>query len=263
MDIETQKKNFIKLLQSSFNAHRVVEYGNAYFQDKELGDNEICIKESTLTEYSLGGRSFWEIICPELQDAGILKTYEDPINKKFSDYKERSQFKFFEEEKDKILKIYPQPDDAKKIIESIDADKDQEKEYFFHLYPHYFTVDKDLLFSDTIISKGKNEYYVVRKGDTFYYENEELKLSLEDHYVQAFAVLHEIVPLGGFCTYKNYKKRFQQEYKKTFKSINKDFNSWAQSNLTEKGKGILRQVPNEKLVETRPKKGFEYNNKKK
>lgn len=111
------------------------------------------------------------------------------------------------------------------------------------------------------MNQVSNEYYVTRKGDTFYYSGRNLKLKLSVDYVRDFVVLFDLNPTGGFCTYNEYEKAFKKKYPKIHDREVSNFRKWSQRNLTEKSKGVLSKTHSE-LIQTRDGDGFEFHNRK-
>lgn len=284
MDIETNKTEFINLLRNVYVAKQNnLETYAPLLESFDVSNEDLSIREDILKQYSFGDRVFWEIICQSLKYDGVLRSFEDPEIVMHTHFKEsprhiRLSTKLGELRKKLPHNYYPVNLNIKEFskneiekykgvvseIEKITTELDRLEAHFMSKYVHLFVVDKEVLFANLANLVNINEeFYIVRKGDTFYYEGSEIKLSFEDQYVQAFAVLHEMIPKGGISTYKKYQSEFKKKYKKTFNSIKKDFNVWAQANLTEKGKGILSKVSKKDLITTYRKKGFRYNNLKK
>jgi hypothetical protein len=81
-------------------------------------------------------------------------------------------------------------------------------------------------------------------------------------YVRAFIVLFDLVgPDEGFCSYENFEKAFKKKYPKVYRAQQDGFKKWAQKQLTERDKNILKRTHPE-LIKTREGKGFEFRNKK-
>ena len=63
MEIEQKRQRFLNILSALYQVER-----------KE----EIRVSEGALLENGLGGRDFWEVICPSLKKEAVLKQYSDP-----------------------------------------------------------------------------------------------------------------------------------------------------------------------------------------
>ena len=63
MDIEQKKQRVLDLFLS---VHQI------------SGNEQIFISDATLVENGMGGRDFWDVVCPLLQTEGVLREYGDP-----------------------------------------------------------------------------------------------------------------------------------------------------------------------------------------
>jgi len=106
------------------------------------------------------------------------------------------------------------------------------------------------------------EHYITKEGDTFLYSGDDMELNPTYGYVRAFIVLFDLVgPDEGFCSYENFEKAFKKKYPKVYRAQQDGFKKWAQKQLTERDKNILKRTHPE-LIKTREGKGFEFRNKK-
>lgn len=59
-----------------------------------------------------------------------------------------------------------------------------------------------------------NYFHITKRDDFFYYHKKKLDLNYRDQYVKAFAVLYNLLPKGGFCTFQAYENAFKKTYRK-------------------------------------------------
>lgn len=89
MNIEEQKKKFLDLLRTAYNAKRARWKADGYasilsssYMAETLDDyeqeNRVKIDEITLIKYGFVGSDFWEIICPSLREEGYIEDFGDP-----------------------------------------------------------------------------------------------------------------------------------------------------------------------------------------
>jgi len=279
MDTETKKNNFMNLLRDVYLANTESRKTITLLEILEPNDGILRIDNTTLVEFGFGDRYFWEVMCPALKAKGILKSFEDPEVPLAASIINSPEYLELQKKLNRLNELAPLSNEDGTLsrgnrdifhhkrtrveIESTEKEVADLEKNLESDYRHKFEVDEELLFDDSKKTKNEDRYYIVKRGDAFYYEGVDLELDIKHVYVQAFAVLHRIAPQGGLCTYKKYKKEFRLAHKDTFSTIKVNFNTWAQTNLSEKGKGILRRVENKKLITTKSGTGFEYNNLKK
>lgn len=111
----------------------------------------------------------------------------------------------------------------------------------------------------------KYEYYVTLDSDGIHLLEGKKMFNEKDYtkkYVRAFVALHNIIPLGGFCSYDDYRNYLATVDGKLFKDGNKTksgFNEWSRKILTEVPRSVNKHKSS--LITIRDGQGFEYLNK--
>lgn len=104
MDIEQEKKNFLSLLRSCYQAG-LTNNSNLHLliPNYKFDPKRVYIKEKVLNQYGLGGENFWYIICPSLKQEGYLESFDDPNYA--PNITRREYYERFPDYADKIKKI--------------------------------------------------------------------------------------------------------------------------------------------------------------
>ncbi len=83
-------------------------------------------------------------------------------------------------------------------------------------------------------------FYIIKKGDDFFYKGRYLQLSKKAEYYQVFCSLYARLPEGGEITYKDMSDEIKSRIPKLKAKNNEEMRKFIQTNLTDKNNGFLR-----------------------
>ncbi len=176
MDIEQQKERFLGILSALYQIE---------------GKEEIRVSEGALLENELGGRDFWDVVCPLLKKQGVLKEFSDPdgILSEFLGYcVQHPLYKDLSDRQTQLqssnlnsgayynaidpLDLSPQTSYKKQIAEEIkrlDAEMDAAMAKMRSWYQHRFVVDGKKLLSAQKIGDAKPSQIIIHVADSGIY----------------------------------------------------------------------------------------------
>ncbi len=189
-------------------------------------------------------------------------------------------------------KQYPSKDNQIKIIEKLEHQKivEVKKRYYLTLSivwqgrkPQGFVLniieDK---FNEIFEAYGKkysdheaykkdrrDEFYLTKEGDDFYYKGGLLNLSKKGDPYKVFCALYSILPEGGEIGYEQIEKEIRSRVPKTKKYLKSQIRKFLLTNLTDRSNGFLRyaKIPETEdsgkpLLSSLRGEGIAFNNRK-